>query len=311
MQQEMVINAGVSSFWLARTAAVAQGAREKSTSDSYSHAVGQFYEWAQCNDQRTDTPMARADAALLYIEARCGGDVGGMKAFSARSFGVALAALASIGIPELPRAARKGYMKIIRARETAAGGRRIHRARPMSSGEVLAAASRMTAAGAGAVSARNAAMVLLGFYGMMRPSDILALQAGDIEHSPDEVIIRYRQRKNWKQMGEFTAHLPARPLEGVFAELRSALVLWEALRREMPGRAYFCHCRAGVGRAVKSPEIVGAILREHADDARDVSGYSLRRGGVRARLEAGQAPAEIMKIGGWHNTDSFGLYGYV
>lgn len=158
---------------------------------------------------------------------------------------------------------------------------------------------------------RDRAMVLLGFAGAMRRSELVGLAARDIEFSAEGVVIRIRSSKTDPEgqgariavpFGEHEATCPVRALRAWLALLRSDAT--GPLFREVRGRAILRERASdrAVARAVKR------VARAANLDADAYSGHSLRSGLATAAARTGRSDRAIMRQGRWRSRATVDAY---
>lgn len=151
-----------------------------------------------------------------------------------------------------------------------------------------------------ALAIRDRAILTLGFAGMMRRSEIAALDLADIRFAPKGVAVRIRRSKtdqeaHGREFGVFHAkHAKACPVRSLRA--------WIYLRGRDPG-PLFGITPAAIGEAVKRcAKLIGL-------DATAYAGHSLRAGGITAAAEDGVPESLIMQRSGHRSVQT--VTGYV
>lgn len=286
----------------------------KTTREVYARQMTQFERWKEeCAPTSADE-----DAAINYLSRRCEGwEVVGddeLKPFSPAMLATALAAFSDAGLERPPSRAVRGLRNIIRERSK--GEVSPQRARAILADEVLDmmmefATGKSNTRAEQMLAARNAAMILLGWCAMLRPSELLSLDINDIEITPNTLAVRLCERKNLRAGEKFRIGLaaPVAELKPVFDALRRVVLAWMEIRSELPGEALFCVLRSDMlGKRISKLAIVDRMIKKASRFPLSSSGHSLRRGGVQARVMAGQAAAEVMHIGGWADLRAFSSY---
>jgi site-specific recombinase XerD len=164
-----------------------------------------------------------------------------------------------------------------------------------------------------AIVARERAMLLVGFGGALRRSELVALTLGDVEHVPDKGLLLSIGRSKTDQHGKGQrVAVCANPTEPGFCPA-SALEAWLAHRRTAPDldwmasasaraeRPLFCAVtKTGhvTGEKLSDKAVVRLIKQAAADaglDADKYSGHSLRRGLLTAGADNQAQLADLMR----------------
>ena len=145
---------------------------------------------------------------------------------------------------------------------------------------------------------RDRALLLVGFTGAMRRSEIVSLDVGDIESCDDGVRVHLRRSKTDQEGEGVVIGVPfgSDPATGPVRALRRLLdgrddqgALFRSVRRREPRRL--------------SPRDVGRILKRRAAaagvDVAGLSAHSLRSGLATASAKAGHGERSIMRQGRW------------
>ena len=161
---------------------------------------------------------------------------------------------------------------------------------------------------AGLDGIRDRALLLLGFAGGFRRSELVALDVADLTFCDDGVSVLLRRSKT-DQHGAgqtkaipFGAHQETCPVRAVRALLAEGAIAEGAIFRALDRRAH--------GRRL-SGHAVAAIVKSRAEAAGlvlDLSGHSLRSGVATSAARAGKDVFEIMATTGHKKTDTVAAY---
>ena len=161
--------------------------------------------------------------------------------------------------------------------------------------EAAVAAARLAAEEGTALGLRDAALLRLGSDGLLRISELVAVQVEDLDPREDGSGILALPRSKTDQEGEgATLYVCRETVAAVSAWLRvSGITAGPLLRRVL---------RDGVGSSPLSGSAVRAIIQRRARTAGAtgrVSGHSLRVGSAQSLVAAGASTAELMQAGRW------------
>ena len=278
-------------------------ARGDGTRRAYRAAWGAFAAW--CESLGREPLAADADSIAMYIVRRA--DDG----LAVSSLRIHLAAIRTAhllaGIPLDLRHPRLAMVLagIVRSKGT--------RPRRQATPALPDALRRMLAARPGAdspISARDRAILLLGFGAALRRSELAALRLGDVEAVPGRGLHLLLRRSKTDQQGRGQAvAVCANPADPGFCPA-AALAAWLAHRRaaaDLSGAAadteqpLFCAVTKGgrvTGAALSDKAVVRLVKQAAAgaglDPAR-FSGHSLRAGLATAAGDAGAGLADVMR----------------
>jgi site-specific recombinase XerD len=159
---------------------------------------------------------------------------------------------------------------------------------------------------------RDRALLLVGFAGCLRRSELVALDVADVAETPDGLALAVRRSKtDQEQAGEvvglaYGSYRPTCPVRSWVAWREAA-----SLADGPAFRAVDRHGRLGAGRLDAGS--VARIVRRRAEAAglaaADFAGHSLRSGFATAAARAGVPDRSIMRQGRWRSPAS--LDGYV
>ncbi len=200
---------------------------------------------------------------------------------------------------ELVRATMKGIARVYTRKQ--------RQVRPLLKEHLEAIARRMR----GLKGTRDRALLVVGFMGGFRRSELVALDVEDIEFAKGGMMVRLRRSKT-DQEGE-GREVPIPKLRGALCALR-ALRAWLNASGIGDGALFRPVNRHGhVANRRLSSDAVGTIVKRHVKriglDAKDYSGHSLRAGLVTSAARAGAAAWQIKRQTG-HKSDQV-LAGYI
>lgn len=161
------------------------------------------------------------------------------------------------------------------------------------------------------LGARDRAVILLGFAGMLRRSEIAALIVADIEESPEGLVVRVRRSKT--DQGGQGAEVAI--LAGAFEDTCPvrALAAWRAAAGIEKGPLFRRVDRHGRLLGPMSGQAVALVIARAAERAGlegCYRGHSLRRGGATAARRAGHDLVTIARHGRWKDGSPV-LLGYL
>ncbi|GAB0117879.1 tyrosine-type recombinase/integrase [Acidisoma sp. 7E03] len=147
---------------------------------------------------------------------------------------------------------------------------------------------------------RDRAVLLFGFAGALRRSEIVALRVEDVVEQPGGLVLQIRGRGEGASAAAAVA-LP-RSEEDALCPVR-AWRAWQALARRTAGALFRPISRSGrIGGGSLHPDAVRRILNHRvalagfdAEEARRLSAHALRAGFVAEAQERGLGKAEIMR----------------
>jgi integrase len=171
--------------------------------------------------------------------------------------------------------------------------------------EAMLAAIRDTLPGA-----RDRAMILIGFAGALRRSELVALEVDDIERRPQGIRLHIRRSKTDQASGGQVVPV----LRGERHGPVRALAAWLAASEIVSGPLFRRIWRSGrVGSAPLSPYAVALAIKRHADagglDPDDFAGHSLRSGFLTSAATAGASIWRMMDVSRHRSVDT--VRGYV
>jgi integrase len=191
-------------------------------------------------------------------------------------------------------------------RDTLRGIRRRHRAAqrqvaPLLKAQLLTIARRLR----GLAGARDKALLLVGFAGAFRRSELVALEVTDLHFVPQGVVIGLRQSKTDQEGQGRTVAIPH--ARGPVCPVK-ALERWLKLSGIVAGKLFRAVDRHGnVGARGLSPHTVSRIVKarvaEIGLDPSRYAGHSLRAGLVTSAAQAGVSTWKIRQQTG-HKSDT-------
>jgi integrase len=164
----------------------------------------------------------------------------------------------------------------------------------------------------GAKPTRDRAIMLLGFAGAYRRSELAALRLADIDLRDDHVTVRiWRSKTDQKGKGRVLV-IPRAKCADICPVV--ALNNWIALRGSWPG-PLFCLVGRNSGEVLRKPMdgngiyymLRCAVARAGLDASR-FGGHSLRAGAVTAAAAAGANVFDIMSLSGHKSYDNVARY---
>lgn len=150
---------------------------------------------------------------------------------------------------------------------------------------------------------RDVALLLVGFAGCFRRSELVALEVGDLGF-PEEGMEAVLRRSKTDQEGEgITKRIPygSSPATCPVRNLRS----WMKSAAIEDGLVFRSVSRHGkVGQSLGSRSVALAVKRRASEaglDPDDFAGHSLRSGLATSAVAAGASVAAVMRSGGWRS----------
>lgn len=195
--------------------------------------------------------------------------------------------------------------------KTMTGIQRIHgkpkaKARALSHQEMQHLAAYLEEIGT-AASVRDKALLLVGFYGALRRSELVAIRVEEIEWKEDGIeILLPTSKTDPTHSGQYCA-IP-RATQGECPV--NALEAWLMLSHIQAGAVFRrLSSNEKIGTTPLTPLSVNHILKQRAKQAglRDIdslSSHSLRRGLATSAAKAGAPLQAIMRAGRWKQTDT-------
>lgn len=266
-------------------------ARSPRTRSAYRAAWSGFAAW--CAEHELAALPAAPETLALYLSARA--EAGAKVASLAQ-------ALAAIG--EAHRVAgQESPVGAPVARETWKGIRRTLGTAPRRVAPVVASDLRamVRALPAGPLGLRDRALLVVGFAGAFRRSELVALNVADLAFTAEGVVVTVRRSKTDQEGAGATVGLPfgSDPATCPVRTLRA----WLEAAGIAEGAVFRSVSRHGQVGAVLSGRDVARVVKRAAEgaglEAARYSGHSLRAGLATTAAKAGKADRAIMAQGRW------------
>ena len=143
---------------------------------------------------------------------------------------------------------------------------------------------------------RDRALLLLGFAGAFRRSELVAIEVADLAFEPDGMRVRVRRSKTDQDGQGQEIAIPRgvklRPVAAVQDWIKTAGITGGPLLRRVD--------RHGKVRGALTPQSVALVVKRHADaaglDPGDFAGHSLRAGFLTSAAEAGADALRMMEV---------------
>lgn len=152
---------------------------------------------------------------------------------------------------------------------------------------------------------RNRALLLIGFAGAFRRSELVALKVHDIKETREGLVIRVRRSKT-DQEGKglekgipYGSHIDTCPVRSYKAWLEASKIVEGPVFRPISRHG---HVSPNALRAESVAEVIKAAAQRAGLDPTRFAGHSLRSGLATAAAEAGVPEQEIMEQGGWKSS---------
>lgn len=157
---------------------------------------------------------------------------------------------------------------------------------------------------------RNRALLLVGFAGAFRRSELVALDVSDLAWSAEGVVITIRQSKTDQRGEGMTKPIPF-VTEGICAA--TALKAWLVAAGIKAGPVFRPMNRLGQPKPISlNPQSVGLIIKVACEkcglDPKQYSGHSLRAGHVSEARSRGVADADTMSVTGHKRVETLNIY---
>jgi site-specific recombinase XerD len=284
----------------AAAAVYVEASRAEATHRGYRRDLARFAAW--CGGHEVACLPAAPETVALYLAHRA--QAGAKPATVARALAAIADAHRAAGLPS-PREATA-------VRAVMSGIRRTHGTAPRQAQPLSVAQLRaMLPDGHSRAELRDRALLLLGFAGAFRRSELVALDVADLELDPEGFRVRLRRGKTDQEgHGEikgipYGQHAETCPVRAVQAWIAAAGIREGALfRRVQLGGA--------VGGRLAGHAVAEVIKRRATAaglDATHLSGHSLRAGFATAAARRGKSEHEIMRQTG-HRSAAV-LRGYI
>ncbi|GAB3216755.1 site-specific integrase [Kineococcus gypseus] len=166
-----------------------------------------------------------------------------------------------------------------------------------------------------ALDVRDRALLVMGFAGALRRSELAALDVEDVTHTPDGLRVRVRGRED----GQGAGRSDAREVDLPWGAHRATCPVrsweaWVALAQLSTGPAFRSVTKGG--RSVKDRRMTGEsvadVVKRRAAavgiDPTTVAGHSLRAGFVTSAVRYGVPERSIMRQSGHRSPTSLAVY---
>jgi site-specific recombinase XerD len=282
---------------------VTEGVAEE-TRRGYAGDLARYATW--CAGRGLDPIPATAQRLANYVGYLAG--KGKSPATVDRALAAILSAHRLAGAPRPDTKGARAAIRALRQRRAAAGVgvRKATAATVADLRRLVATTDRVSLIGI-----RDRAIILLGFAGMLRRSEVAALLVGDVAASEEGLTVTVRRSKTDKDAAgavvaiPFGAHELTCPVRAVAAWRAAAGVIDKALFRRVD--------RHGRLLGPMTGQAVGMVIARAAEAAGlegRYRGHSLRRGGATAARRAGHDLVSIGRHGRWKDGSPV-LLGYL
>ena len=285
---------------LERAYTYADAAMAPSTRRAYASDVRTFSAW--CRARGLPSCPAAPETVAVYLGAEA--DAGAKPSTLARK--VAAIRFAHVAAGLEPPTASEAVRRVLKGIRRAKGTKQAKKA-PATAERVLVMVSHAPRTLAGL---RDRALLLLGFGGAFRRSELAALTVADLDESPEGLRVTVRQSKT-DQEGAGAVVPIAR---GATACPVTAVREWLTAAGVSEGPVFRAVDRHGrVSPRPLVPETVGRIVQAYAAragyDAATFGGHSLRAGFLTSAAERGKALDRMMAVSRHKRVDT--VLGYV
>lgn len=281
------------------------------TRRAYANWARQWDAWC-ARTGRTPLPGSAGSLASFVADLAAEGK-------AASSIGQAISAIRSLhefaGYTDTPsKGEASKALRGLRRRE-ADGNRRVRKAEPLTVDRLRDVVAELDPSRA--IDARDRALLVLGFAGCLRRSNLVALDRDDLEVLRDRLAVTIRRSKTDQEargrvvelpMGSDVTVCPVRTLEAWLGHLDAAGHADGPVFRPVgqSGRIADRRLSAHSASVIISRRAVRAGLTEvtgvdsgRPRYSRQFTGHSLRAGGATSMAKAGAVTAEIAEHGGW------------
>lgn len=156
---------------------------------------------------------------------------------------------------------------------------------------------------------RDRALLLLGFAGAFRRSELVALQVADLAFEPDGVRVLIRRSKADQDGRGQEIAIP----RGTKLRPVAALQTWLAAASITTGPVFRNVSRHGTVGDALTPQVVALVVKRHADaaglDPAAFAGHSLRSGFLTSAADAGADVLRMMEVSRHRRVET--VQGYV
>jgi len=279
----------------------AKASRAPRTLEAYRRAWQAFSTW--CESKGLASLPAAPEAVALYLTARA--DAGRKPATIALDLAAIGAAHKSAGLPS-PSLTESVRQVLAGIRRTMGVAQR--RVAPLLPHELRAVSAAMPD---GLLGVRDRALLLVGFAGAFRRSELAALEVRDLTFTEDGLEVLLRRSKTDQEGAGETKGLPCGS-DLATCPVRS-LKAWLEVAQLVDGPVFREVTRHGrLGTASLAGRSIARIVKRNASaaglDAARYSGHSLRAGLATAAAKAGKSTLAIMRQTGHKSADMVARY---
>lgn len=278
----------------------ARASKADATVRAYRSDIAAFASWCTSNRRHTFPASAETVAAYFAAMARSG-----MKVSTISRRRAAIAYMHRIAEVESPTGSEA-------VKAVLAGIRRSLGTAPLRKAPATAEIIRALIDGMpdDVRGLRDKALLLLGFAGALRRSELVALDVGDIEEGPDGIFLKIRRSKTDQEgVGDFVS-IPygsrLRPVRALKDWLEAAAIRQGPIFRRIANGGKFIAAERLTDRSVAN------ILKAHAFsiglDPAAFSGHSLRSGFVTSALKSGADVLRVMDVTRHRQIDTLKIY---
>ena len=282
-----------------RARGFANAEKAAATRRAYGTDFAIFRAW--CTERRLDALPASPATVAAFLAHEAGRNVKDStigRRTAAIRYAHKLAGLASPTDDELVKATVRGIRRTL-------GTAKIKKV-PATAERLLAMAANT---GAGLKGLRDRALLLIGFAGALRRSELVALNIEDIEEAPDGMKITIRHSKTDQEGAGQTIAIPF----GKVACPVAALKEWITAAGIGSGALFRSVNRYGKVGERLTDQSVSDIVKEHAEglrlDPTQFAGHSLRAGFLTSAASRGASIFKMMDVSRHRSVDT--LRGYV
>ena len=282
---------------------VAEGVADE-TRRGYAGDLARYGDW--CGERGLAPIPASAQRLVNYVAHL--GEQGKAPASIDRALAAILSAHRLAGVPRPDTKGARAAIRALRQRRAGAGVE----VRKATAATVADLRRLVATADAGTlIGVRDRAIILLGFAGMLRRSEIAALLVGDIAESDEGLTVTVRRSKTDKEAAGAVVAIPFGVHE-LTCPVR-AVASWRAAAGVSAGPLFLRVDRHGRLLGELSGQAVAMVIARAAEAAElegRYRGHSLRRGGDTAARRAGHDLVSIRRHGRWKDGSPV-LLGYL
>ena len=165
------------------------------------------------------------------------------------------------------------------------------------------------------VSSRDQALILVGYFGLLRRSELVDIQIGHIKFASNDASMTITLPKSKTDQARKGAALPYPRLDSDAADLCPvrALRAWLDILRDDFSVTTGCVFRkvdqwGNLGETALTGQVVNLLVKQLADaaniDPKSVSAHSALRAGMATQLDADRVPFQLIKKAGRWKSDA-------